>query len=106
MTIGTAFDAQRLVLTLDRDFRYTMTNLDEDDNPINFPSGSLFFQLQTSPSDTNWVFTISGAVATLKVESTVVNTIPRRTKWQLVWLPTGESAGGDPLAIGFTDIQG
>jgi hypothetical protein len=31
--------------------------------------------------------------------------VPARTRWQLVWLPDGEAAGGDPLARGLVKIQ-
>jgi hypothetical protein len=55
---------------------------------------------------TNWDFTISGSRAVLKVESEDVAKIPARTHWQLVWMPDGEPAGGDPVARGVVKIEG
>lgn len=93
------------MLTKNRDFRWTFVNLDENDNETDFPSGTLYFELDTSPSATTWTFTISGAVAVLKVESENVNAIPNRTKWQLVFRATGEAAGGEAIARGFVRVQ-
>lgn len=105
MTIGTELQDETLVLTRNRDFKWTFTNLDSAGAAVNYPSGQLFFELFTDPK-TTWTFSISGAVASLKVESTAVDLIPPRTRWQLVWLPLGEAAGGDPLAIGTVVVQG
>ena len=54
---------------------------------------------------TKWPFTISGHTASIKVESEEVNKIPKRTRWHLVFLPTGEVAGGDPVSLGKVRIQ-
>jgi hypothetical protein len=54
---------------------------------------------------TLWEFSIAGYTASLKVESTEVDKILPRTKWQLVFLPTGEAAGGDPIARGTVTVQ-
>lgn len=54
---------------------------------------------------TNWYFDIEGTLAHIKVESEVADTIADRTEWQLVWLPDGETAGGDPVAEGFVKVQ-
>lgn len=105
MTIGVELDSETLVLTKNRDFRWTFQNLDENGNGINFPAGSLFFEIYVGDTVINWPFSISGANATIKVESAVVNTIPTRSKWQLVFLPTGEAAGGDPIARGTVRVQ-
>jgi hypothetical protein len=64
----------------------------------------LYFELDTSPV-TTWTFGISGSDATIKIESTVVDTIPARTKWQLIFKPSGEAAGGDPVARGIVMVQ-
>lgn len=45
--IGVPLDPSQLVLTRGRDFSWSFQNLDENDNPINFPSGRLFFELDT-----------------------------------------------------------
>ncbi|AAN01759.1 hypothetical protein SEA_SOYO_3 [Mycobacterium phage SoYo] len=97
--IGTRLDSDSLVLWRGRDFKWTFENLDASGEPVNFPAGTLYFELQTSPK-TEWEFDIVGAVATIKVESTDADAIPDRTKWQLVFLPDGEASGGDPLAWG------
>ncbi|EKF22993.1 minor tail protein Gp6 [Mycolicibacterium hassiacum DSM 44199] len=49
---------------------------------------------------TIWPFTIDGAKATIKVESEEADKIPNRCRWQLVHMPTGEAAGGDPVQLG------
>jgi len=102
--IGVELDPVDLVLTKGRDFRWTFKNLDSSNNAIAFPSGSLYFEVATA-SPLTWTFTISGSLASLKVESEVVNTVPNRTKWQLVFRPTGEVAGGDIVAYGNVRIQ-
>lgn len=54
---------------------------------------------------TRWPFSISGSTATIKVESEVAALIQPRTQWQLVFLPSGEAAGGDPIDMGRVQIQ-
>ena len=54
---------------------------------------------------TLWEFTIAGTKASLKVESEAVDKVANRTHWQLVWLPAGEPAGGDPVARGVVRVQ-
>ncbi|ASR86459.1 hypothetical protein SEA_CHANGELING_6 [Mycobacterium phage Changeling] len=49
---------------------------------------------------TIWDFVIEGSTASLKIESDKADEIGERTKWQLVFLPEGEPAGGDPIARG------
>ncbi|AZS11976.1 hypothetical protein SEA_ZETZY_3 [Mycobacterium phage Zetzy] len=97
--IGTRLDSDSLVLWRGRDFKWTFENLDASGEPVNFPAGRLYFELQTSPT-TEWEFDIVGSTATIKVESTDADDIADRTKWQLVFLPDGETSGGDPLAWG------
>lgn len=55
---------------------------------------------------TIWPFTISGSTASIKVESDSVDLIVDRTKWNLVFLPSGEPKGGDPVAQGVVRVQG
>jgi len=95
-----------MVLYTGRDFKWTFQNLADDRvTPVNFPAGDLYFELLfstdggTTPT-TKWDFTISGNTAGLKIESTAADLIPAKTKWQLVFLATGEAAGGDPVAYG------
>jgi hypothetical protein len=104
--IGIALEADQLVLTTGRDFKWSFQNLDANGSPEAFPAGSLFFELQTGPTPTQWAFTIVGDTATLKVESAAADLVPARTKWQLVFMPSGEAAGGDPIALGAVKRQG
>lgn len=54
---------------------------------------------------TYWNFSIDESTADLKVESSEVDLIGQRTLWQLVFLPDGEAAGGDPIARGTVRVQ-
>ena len=102
--IGVPLENGSLVLTKGRDFKWVFENLSAAGVPTTFPPGQLFLELGTSPV-TKWQFSLSGTKASLKVESEEVNKIPRRTRWQLVFLATGEAAGGDPLARGTVRLQ-
>jgi hypothetical protein len=103
--IGIELPQSELVLTKNRDFKWNFTNLDSSGLAINYPAGSLYFELYHTTTPTVWSFTISGSSADLKVESEVVNTVPNRTKWQLVFKPAGEASGGDPVAFGIVRVQ-
>lgn len=103
--IGTSLTASTLVLTKGRDFRWNFENLGADGLPETYPVGALYFEFP-GLSVANWSFTISGSTASIKIESAVVDTIPNRSKWQLVFLATGEVAGGDPVALGTVKVQG
>ena len=102
--IGVDLDYDELVLVKGRDFKWTFINLDADDSPLDYPGGELYIEFAKNPIVT-WPFTISGPNATIKVESEMVGLIPSRTKWQLVFRPTGEVAGGDPIARGIVTVQ-
>jgi hypothetical protein len=102
--IGVDIEPDVLVLTKHRDFKWVFENVDKDNNPIPFPAGKLFFELGTAPV-VKWEFVIAGSRATLKVESEQVDKVQARTCWQLVWLPDGEAAGGDPVAFGKVKVQ-
>lgn len=102
--IGVELDQDDLIITKNRDFRWTFQNLNEAGSAENFPSGSLYIEFATSPV-TKWNFVITGSLATLKIESEVAKLIPARTRWQLVFQPTGEAAGGDALGRGIVRIQ-
>lgn len=103
--IGVELDQDELVLTKGRDFKWAFVNLDASGAAQAFPDGTLYFELYTSPTPTIWTFTVAGSQALLKVESTAVDVIPSRTRWQLVFRQTGEAVGGDPLARGVVRIQ-
>lgn len=102
--IGVDLDVDELVLTKGRDFKWAFVNLDTSNNPLAFPSGTLYLEFALTPTIT-WPFTIVGSGATIKVESTQVDSIPNRTRWQLVFRQTGEAAGGDPVARGVVRVQ-
>lgn len=57
------------------------------------------------PPVTKWPLEISGDTATLVVESEYADLIADRVDWQLVWLPEGETSGGDAVAEGTTKIK-
>lgn len=104
--IGIELEADQLVLTKGRDFKWNFENLDESGQPVDFPSGSLYFEFNIGSPKKQWPFSIAGHLATIKVESTEVDAIPARgTKWQLVFLPTGEPAGGDAITRGTVKVQ-
>lgn len=54
---------------------------------------------------TIWPFEIASDLAVIKVESDEVDLVRNRTSWQLVFLPDGELAGGDPITRGTVRIQ-
>lgn len=54
---------------------------------------------------TRWDFDIVGDTAELKVESEAVDLIQPRTRWQLVFQPDGEAAGGVAIARGTVVVQ-
>lgn len=54
---------------------------------------------------TLWHFDIEGTLASLKVESEEADKVQARTIWQLVFLPAGEPAGGEPVARGRVWVQ-
>ncbi|MGW4119901.1 LtfC-like domain-containing protein [Nocardia sp. NPDC004711] len=104
--IGDKLPSDTVWLTGGRDFECYFEHLDANRQPIDFPVGSLFFELDTVPTKTLWTFTITGSQASLKVESTASDLIAAGTIWQLVFLPQGETAGGRPLALGRIARQG
>lgn len=103
--VGVELGYDELVLTKGRDFKWSFQNLDDSDVPVYFPAGSLFFEIYDGVSPSVWEFSVSGSTATIKVESEVVDTIPDRTKWQLVFKESGEAVGGDALARGVVRVQ-
>jgi hypothetical protein len=102
--IGPVFCPDKLYLTRGRDFKWAYKLVDANGNPVDFPPGKLYFELLTDPL-TKWEFSITGDEAVVKIESEIVDCVPDRTKWQLVFLPEGEAAGGDPVALGTVKVQ-
>jgi hypothetical protein len=104
--IGLNLGRDSMILYTGRDFKWTFQNLNEDGvTPEDFPDGDLYFELSVSTDSgvtptTKWDFTITGDTASLKIDSELADLIPARTQWQLVFLVTGEAAGGDPVAYG------
>lgn len=54
---------------------------------------------------TQWPFTISGSTATISIAHTAADAIPNRTQWQLVFLPSGDTSGGQAIALGRVRVQ-
>ncbi|AXH48783.1 hypothetical protein SEA_STEAMY_6 [Mycobacterium phage Steamy] len=54
---------------------------------------------------TTWPFIVEDTMAHLKIESEDADRIGNRTRWQLVFLPEGEDAGGEPIARGTVTEQ-
>ena len=79
---------------------------------VNYVTGlSLAPEVATKVNDvgqaalTRWVFDIVGDTASLKVESEHLERIGNRTRWQLVFLPDGEPAGGQTVGRGVVRVQ-
>lgn len=108
--LGITLDSDQMVLTRGRDFKWNFQYLDDDDQPTDFPDGELYFEFpdvrDEDDEPVRWDFVVSGDLASIKVESAVADAMPARKKWHLVFLPAGEAAGGDPLAIGTVVRQG
>jgi hypothetical protein len=109
--IGLCIPSTVLTLYTNRDFKWSFDNLDQYGNPTSYPAGALSLEFQVSTDGgvtptTSWAFTISGTTATIAVTNTVAALIPARTKWQLVFLPSGGTAGGDPIAYGLVQVSG
>jgi len=102
--IGVDIEPDQLVFTKGRDFRWAFKYVNDAGVSTQFPAGELYFEFDLNPV-VKWDFTLSGDTASIKKESEDVALIPARTKWQLVWLPQGELAGGDPIAYGKVRVQ-
>lgn len=102
--VGPVFAPDKMFLTTGRDFKWAYQLVDEQNVPTAFPAGRLYFELATTPV-TVWEFAVSGSYASLKIEHEKADLIPDRTRWQLVFLPSGEPAGGDPVALGTVKRQ-
>jgi homogentisate 1,2-dioxygenase len=100
---GIELESESLVLTKGRDFVWSYQNLDQSNQPADFPAGELFFEFSNGEQ---WDFVITDDMANIKVESTDVALVPRGTKWQLVFLEDGEAAGGQAVARGTVRVQG
>lgn len=103
--IGVDLDPDELVFQKNRDFKWTYQYVDDSGSVADFPEGYLYFEFETSPTLTQWPFTISGSTASLVVEEDLVADIPSRCKWQLVFKEDLEDEGGFALARGMVRIQ-
>ena len=101
---GKPLGVSRLVLTRGRDFKCGLKYADRHGVEQDLPAGDFYFEVYTDPVLT-WRFTVSGSRAFVKVEHEVTDTVPDRTGFQLVFLPEGEPAGGDPVALGKVKVQ-
>lgn len=102
--VGVRLKQGPLYLTKGRDFKWSFHFVDKDREPLDFPPGELYLELDTNPV-TIWKTSIKGSVASLKVEHQESDRIPANTRWQLVFKPAGEAAGGDPVALGYVRVQ-
>jgi hypothetical protein len=60
--IGVDLDSDQLVLTRGRDFKWTFQNVDQNDQPVDFPAGRLYFELQTGgQQNARQLVTLTGA---------------------------------------------
>lgn len=84
---------------------YDDSNLTDDSNEVD-PFIEVTRVQDGKPALTTWQFVIDGHTASLKVESEECDKIADRTDWQLYFLPDGEPAGGDPIALGRVRVQG
>ncbi len=104
--IGPVFEPDRLYLTCGRDFKWAYQLVDKTGVPVDFPAGRLYFEFCLPDGNEVWDFTIDGPNAVVKVEHEISDTIPDRTKFQLVFLHEAEPAGGDPISLGTVKRQG
>jgi hypothetical protein len=52
-----------------------------------------------------WFFEVDGGFASIKVESERADLVAARARWQLVFLPEGEPAGGVAWARGYVKVE-
>ena len=100
--VGHPVDEDVMFLTAGRDMDWGIEFTEPCGTPVDIAHGDLFFDF---PNSDRWFFTVSGNKATLKVESEVVDRVADRSRWQLVFLPHGEAAGGVCLARGYVRRQ-
>jgi hypothetical protein len=98
---GKALSDQPLFVTAGRDLELAFQLVDEKQAPVDWPPGELFLEVGAN----SWPFSINGSVAGLRVESEDVDGFAPRARWQLWFLPDGESAGGQPIALGYVRRQ-
>ena len=103
--IGTELIPEKLFLTKHRDLLSEIEHVDVLGNSGPWPPGDLFLEIHTLPAYTNWHYSISGTKATLKVPSSVVDTIPYDIGYQLVWKPAGDTGSGEAVALGCVVVQ-
>ena len=99
--VGHVVDDDVMFLTAGRDMYWGIEFSEPCGAPVDVSHGDLFFEFDSD----RWFFTVDGHRATLKVESEVVDLVPDRARWQLVFLPAGEAAGGVCLARGYVRRQ-
>jgi hypothetical protein len=101
---GTDLTAGNLYLVKGREFAWTYENLDNSGNPLDYPAGDLYFEIETDPV-TTWHFTISGSMASIDVSASDTAPITPGLRWQLVFLPSGDTSGGEALAFGMVVVD-
>lgn len=98
--MGVFLNPEPLPLYRGRDYQRTFVSKDATTKqPIPFPAGSLYIEFCGTPPK-KFTATINGSNAVFKIESEDCDKIADRTKYQLVWMPAGEAAGGQCVGYG------
>ena len=99
---GKPLSPQPLFVTAGRDLELVFQLVDEKQAPVDWPAGVLFLEL----AGERWPFSTQQSVASLQVDSEIVDEkFKSRLRWQIAFLPEGESDGGQPVALGYVRRQ-
>jgi hypothetical protein len=101
-SVGVSLRDTVMYLTRGRDFVWNIKLVDPCGDPQEFPAGDLFYEFANGE---RWFFEVDGGLASIKVESEVADRVSNRARWQLVFLPEGEPAGGIAWARGYVKVE-
>lgn len=102
--MGVFINPEPLPLYRGRDYQRTFVSKDPvTKQPTAFPSGQLYIEFCGTPKKV-FQATITGSNAVFKIESEDCDKIADRTKYQLVWQATGETAGGQCVGYGTVKV--
>jgi hypothetical protein len=101
-SVGVSLRDTVMYLTRGRDFVWNIGLVDPCGDPQEFPAGELFFEFADGEQ---WFFEVDGGLASIKVESERADLVAARARWQLVFLPEGEPAGGTAWARGYVKVE-
>ncbi len=101
-SVGVSLRDTVMYLTRGRDFVWNIGLVDPCGDPQEFPAGELFFEFADGEQ---WFFEVDGGLASIKVESERADLVAARARWQLVFLPEGEPAGGIAWARGYVKVE-